>query len=357
MSKRGKRKPQKRRTGNNLPISQKSYEHLTKELRNARNRIRRLMNSQGSDYQGPALSDFYIKNVLDRLTTGTHINTIYAMTRNATAAKISKLNVSRETNPIVAQMYGGLPVRQKQYSRLMKAVTKANANIDKSKQKYGYIPGVTPDYITPDGILNQVINEKGLDYYINSIDKNYTLKNLKPTAINAEGEAGTIAEVNFLNDIINRENKRRIAGQEQVKDQLKTRGFFMTQQEFDVTPINTSTWDTMEKKRRRTAYFTDAHDMKRAVNWMNNYINTVDALESYIRANRGITDDNVIIEELETIYRILSKIDNPDLVRKLVRYSEYITIQANYFGDASDLEGILDNITWAFLSFEKEYLA
>lgn len=327
------------------PVSEATRKKLSKELKNARARIRGLMNSQGSAYNGPEIEDFYLDNVLALIKNGTHINTIYAMIRNANAKKIKRDNsaYAQRNNPIVAQTYGGAGVGQKEYSRLLKTIARANKNIEKAKEKYSGMDDIFPDYLTPESVLNKVTNVKRLEEVRKTIDSAFKSKKLVPTAINEDGEAGTAAEIEYLNAFILNENKRREIARKNIKENLDKRGFFMTQQEFDVRDVNTSTWDTLEKWRNRTEYFTDARALDKADAWLTNYITAFDNMLANARVN-GFPEDSPLFENANKIFKLLQRLDSPERIREATRFSPYIHIQTFYITLDSEIEAVIENL-------------
>lgn len=355
MARRQAPKPGRAKAKNKSPVSDRTRKRLTGELKKARNRIKGLMDRMGASYEGPAIQDFYLDNVLNLISQGVHINTVYAMIRNTTAEKIRASNVrSPKDEPIVSELYGGAPVTQRQYSRLMASLSKANKNIDKARAKFDGFDDVLPAHLTPDDILRRVTSTKRLYEVLDVVDKAFTQKKLIPIAISDTGEAGTEAEVEFLQSFITNENKRRAEGAEQLKDILKSKGFFKTQQEFQVTPINTNEWDTMEKWRRRTDYFTDSADLDKANNWLTNYVNSLRNLVDTARiSNAPVGTD--FYENADYIFSVITHVDTPDKVRALTRFAPRISIEVNYITLDSELDAMMANLAMDWLDFELEY--
>lgn len=315
-----------------------------------------MMNQLGSEYSGPSIETFYLNNVLEMIKRGTHINTIYAMAKNATAKKIRKQQEETKNDPIVSSMYGGVGVRQSEMTKAMKVIAKANKNIQAAREKFADFPDILPEFISLDEVLGKVTTTKGLENVINAINKAFVPRKLVPTAINEAGEAGTIAELEYLNSFIKSENKKREKGREEIRDIYNKKKMFRTQQEFDVTDVDTSTWDTLEKWRRRSNYFTESKDLDRANNWITNYINSLNDTALKIMSERGQGRDTEIQRKLNEIFNIISKIKTTDQVRTLTRYSEEIGMPQNYFDDITDLDIKVDNLLGAWLDFESEYL-
>lgn len=333
------------------PLSATSKKKLSKELKNARSRIRALMNAQGTAYTGPAIEDFYLNNVLALIKNGTHINTIYAMAKNATAKKIRRNSSEYATrnNPIVAQAYGGAPVGKKEYSKLLKTLAKANKNIDKAKERFPGLDDIFPDYLTPENVLSKVTTTKRLEEVRKTIDSAFKPGKLVPTAINEDGEVGTAAEIEYLNAFILNENKQREIARNQLKRNLDERGFFMTQQEFDVKAIDTSSWDTIEKWRKRAEYFTDAKSLDKANIWLMNYITSFSNLLDDAIIN-NYPSDSKLFKYADEIFKLLRKLETPELVREATRYSPYFGIE-NFYVTPDELEGVIEKILWEWETF------
>lgn len=356
MAKRKARKPAKSKPSNKSPISKQSRKKLTKELKNARARIRGMMNQLGAAYSGPSIETFYINNVIDMIKQGTHINTIYAMAKNATAKNIRKQTERNNADPIVGEMYGGAGVRQSEMTNAMRIIAKANRNIQAAHERFSDFPDILPNFISLDEILGKVTTTKGLNEVLKVIDKAFVPRKLVPQAVNEDGEAGTKAELEYLKYFVTNENKKRKEAREDIKAIYDKRKMFKTQQEFDVQEIDTSTWDTLEKWRKRSNYLTDARDLDRANNWITNYINSLNDTVLKLTSERGVTSSSDIQKKLNQIFEIIRKIKTTDEVRAVTRYSEEIDIPLNYFWDITDLDTKVDNLFEAWQMFESEYL-
>lgn len=314
------------------------------------------MNQLGAAYSGPSIETFYLNNVIDMIKQGTHINTIYAMAKNATAKNIRKQVELNANDPIVGEMYGGADIRQSEMTNAMRIIAKANRNIQAAHEKFSDFPDILPNFISLDEILAKVTTTKGLNEVLKTIDKAFVPRKLVPEAVNEDGEAGTKAELEYLNYFIKNENKKRKEAREDIKAIYEKRKMFKTQQEFDVQDIDTSTWNTLEKWRKRSNYFTDARDLDRANNWVTNYVNSLGATAFKLLSERGQSEDSVVQKKLNEIFAIITKIKTSSQVRAVTRYSEEIDIPLNYFWDITDLNTKVDNLLEAWKSFESEYL-
>lgn len=356
MAKRRTSKPKKSKA-NHPVVSKATRKRLTKELKNARARIRGMMVSMGGDYSGPALEDFYLSNILDKIKSGVHINTIYAMIRNTTAHKMRAQKAKEKTtDPYVANLYGGSPIKQSTYSKVYKAVAKANKNIKDAIDRMPEAETIFPGLLSVDEVLNKVTTEKKLLDLVGAIKSSFVPDKLYPMAINDDVEAGTQAELEYLKYFVDNENKKREKGREEIKDTMKSRGFFRTQQEFDLMDVDTSTWDTMDKWRKRAEYLTDAQDYVRAGRWLVNYSNELERLMDLLKNNRGMLDDSEYQEELRVIKVILERIQDPDMVRSLTRFSPNIGIQELYISELSEVAAQIDLLFSDWVNFEAKYL-
>ncbi len=356
MAKRKPGKPKKSKAKHPI-VSKATRKRLTKELKNARARIRGMMESMGGDYSGPSLEDFYLSNILDKIKSGVHINTIYAMIRNTTAKKMRAQKAKEKTtDPYVANLYGGSPIKQSTYSKVYKAVAKANKNIKDAIDRMPEAEPIFPGLLSVDEVLNKVTTEKKLLDLVGAIKSSFVPDKLYPMAINDEGEAGTQAELEYLKYFVDNENKKREKGREEIKDTMKSRGFFRTQQEFDLMDVDTSTWDTMDKWRKRAEYLTDAQDYVRAGRWLVNYSNELERLMDLLKNNRGMLDDSEYQEELRVIKGILERIQDPDVVRSLTRFSPNIGIQELYISELSEVAAQVDLLFSDWVNFEANYL-
>lgn len=345
MAKRSKKK---------YPISDRSLERLKKELKKARSRISNLQKRMGASYIGPKVEDFYLENVLNRIQHGTHINTVYAMTRNATAEKIRKANAQIASNPIVGELYGGAPVRQKEYSKLMNAAAKANRVITAAVKEHPENADLYPALLDPSEIMQKVINQRGLKDITKLITQSFTPRKMEIVALNEDGLAGTEAEKEYLTYFIDNENKKREKARKQAQIDFEKTHVLLTQNEFDVRPLNTDHFKSLDFFRRVSNAVTDAADLHRADLWKMNYYSTLEAAEAYLRSETNVSRE--ALDDLQQIYRIIERMEDPSLVRHITRYSEDITIQGNYFEYITDAEEAIAATLEAWLRFEREYM-
>ena len=355
MGKRRANKPSKSKPKNKSPIkTTAARKRLAKELKNARARIRGMISSMGDSYTGPRVEDFYLKNVEELIHGGVHINTIYAMIRNTTASKINKRQKTKKntSDPIVAELYGGSPVKQSQYSRLMKATAKANKNIEDVINKYPDAEVILPTPLNPNEILRKVVKNEKLDELIDVIGKAFTPAKLLPTAINDDGEAGTKAEIEYLNYFIKNENKKRENAREHFKDVIKHGGRFRTQQEFDTEPINTDRFESMSTWRRRAEFYTDAKEYNRAGLWLGNYYKSILKFSDTMRSEHGYGDESELQKMITAIIDMIEAIDDPETVRKLTYFSDSIAIAANYIGTLDNPTEYVHEIYEAWTNFQ-----
>lgn len=340
---------------NKIPkISKQSKERLTKQLANARKRIKRAMDKAGRSYHGPDIKDFYLSTALEKLASGMHINTLYAMARNATAEKIADAASKWQKQQPVAYMYGGGGVTKAEYSKLTKAAAKANKMLTSALKKYPYLEGILPDGYYPSDLLQKVTTKKALREMTDALNKAYTKENMQLIPINENGEAGLKAEIEFLNFFISGENKKRQEAAKAQKIDYENHGVLLLQNEFDTRPINWQTAANMDHLRKIAEATTDSKDMDRADNWLINYMGTLDALEEYLRSERNI--DPKILKKLDEIYEIIGRINDPSMIRHITKYSEAIAIAYNYFDDTEEVDEQLTAIELAWLSFEAEYM-
>lgn len=357
MGKRRVNKPSKSKPKNKSPIkTTAARKRLAKELKNARARIRGMMASMGDYYTGPRVEDFYLNNVEELIRCGVHINTIYAMIRNTTASKINKRQKAKKNtaDPIVAELYGGAPVRQSQYSRLMKATAKANKNIEDVINKYPGAEVILPTTLNPNEILRKVVKNEKLDELIDVIGKAFTPAKLLPTVINDDGEAGTKAEIEYLDYFIKNENKKRENAREYFKDVIKQGGRFRTQQEFDTEPINTERFESMSTWRRRAEFYTDAKEYNRAGLWLGNYYKSLLKFSATMRAEHGYGDESELQNMIKEIIDMVEAIEDPEIVRRLSYYSDSIAIAANYIETLDEPTKYMQEIFDAWIKFSME---
>lgn len=345
MAKRQKGKPKKSKAKNhNSPISDRTRKKLTSELKKARDRIRGMMARDGASYTGPSLENFYLSSIIEKIKEGMHINTVYAMIKNTTARKIRKAEEKTKNDVVVSQTYSGQPVTQKQYTKLNQAIMKANKNIEKAREKYPEATDVLPDFLYPEQVLNQSTTTESINKAIRSIESSFKPSKLVPIAINDDGEAGTQAELEYLKRIVDEENDRRARTKQMVIDIWNDRGILITNDEFSVRPLNITNWRSMDDWRRYTSFFTDARDYKKASQWVANYERSLNALESVLLDSFGYSDTDPEFKALVEIREKLHSLKDPEQIRMITRFSEYINVKDNYIGRDEDAETVSDII-------------
>lgn len=356
MAKRQSSKPKRGKDKNSSPVSERTRKNLTKQLKNARARIKRLIDKYGTEYSGPKVEDFQLPIILSLIETGTHINTVYAMIRNTTAKKYERTTreAIEKSDPIVASMYGGIPVHNSQYMRLYSALAKANRNITSARNNFKGAEDIFPALLDADSILQKVTSTRRLDEVINTINKAFTKKKLVPVAVSDTGEAATMAELEFLDSFITEENRKRRIAREDVQQIFEERKFFKTNQEFALEDVNTSTWDNIEKWRRRTEYFTDAKALDKALTWKNNYFSSLNKLEATAR-DKGVFKKQEYEEIFNKIKQQANRLTSEDQIRAVVRFSEYIEIQSNYKETGAEIEALLTLLLDAWDSFYQTF--
>lgn len=354
MARRGNGKPKKAKAGNPAGISERTRKNLTKQLANARRRVAGMIERYGVCYTGPQVQDFYLENVLDLMKNGTHINTIYAMIRNATDKKYQKQQKQyKRKDPIVTNMYGGAPVHQSQYSKLVAALAQANKNINDAKNQFPDKDdmGILPSKMSPDDILSRVTSTRRLNEVIDTITRAFVPEKLVPSYMVQTGEAVTMAEIEYLNSFITEENRKRKVARDEVKEVFDRVGRFQTQQEFALTDVDTTRWDTLDKWRRRTEFFTDAHALDKARLWMGNFMDSFNRMISIARVEGIVTDTNGMEEHISVVMEYLARLDSEELIRSVTRYSEYIQVMANYKETAEEIRAEIVNLEMSLAQF------
>ena len=314
----------------------------------------------GGFYIGPALEDFHFDTVRQKLESGIHINSIYASIRRATVAEITKQSEERKNNPYVDTLYGGRPVTQKEYSRLSDAIARANRNIQWYIRENPDMAGIAPQQLVTSDILGKVTTRKGLRDITKRIEESYKRSNFVPVALNEDGEAGIKAELDYYKYFIETENERRAKARANAWARVEATGLLKTQQEFGMSPLDTSHWNTMEKIRKRSQYFTEAKDFTRAENWLREYEVRLESLAEWMYTNGGPEGRESIQASQAAIYRVLNEIitdeNNVDLIRYLTQFDPRIAIQETYYADASDILNYYENAAELFMQFYKEYM-
>ncbi len=311
MAKRNPSKPSKRKAPNKYGISERSYETLKRNAQNARKRLTTYTNKHGVSPDLPTLSDLTIDALIERYKGGESLAKINASLRGLTAERFAKIT----TVPIVTGT--GYTISTKDYNQLRNAVNRANRNISAARSNLGEFADIAPKEFDLNQIVRDIVNAETLKNQLNDL-RLFTPKNLKPVAINSSGEAGTVAEDEYLKRIIKRENERRAKLREE-NDPRKNEGFFVQQDEVNTRDIDLSKLDTRERLRKRAENWTDAKRVARANQYLKNYEESLDTALIAMQTTVGIPEH--VQKSIDEIKQIIAQLyNNEDAVTYLVHH-------------------------------------
>lgn len=264
----GKRKPDHPRPDKGDyrdSITRQEVDLLRREATNVRRRINAFNKANSLDLD---ISGYRLNNLLTRLETESFsevIKDLKSITRESLNQRISLENDYND--------YEGSSI-----DRLIVAVEQANRNIREARNKYADFIDVLPKEFKIDDIMTEGATEDYINRKIDDLGL-FTPENLIPTAINNDGEAGTIAEYNYYKNILDRENKRR----EEVRkenDPRTNEGFFRQQADYDTQPINIDNIRDIESLRKRAETWDDPARLYRANMFLSNYEKALGTFES-----------------------------------------------------------------------------
>ena len=329
LSSEGTSQTSRQRSG--APKTTKSYNNLVRELRNARARIRAAENRLGDEYFGPSASEYTVENIIKRLEDGTHINRIYAEIRGLNAEGLKRIS---DNNTPVAVAPNGWAITRKEAANTQKAIDRANKVLQQARTKYG-ADAVPADYTIQD-IANHITNPEGLQEYTDYLKRAYGKKSSGDLIKYPQSDEMILkGEYDFIQEIIQRENRRREENKKFQNAVFKSKGRLMTQTEFSLTPLEPSYMPTISSYRTMADRWDDARRLKKANIWVNNYITSLDTtltnINEYNLVNGGI-DMEKVRGYYNKIMEYVKRLDSAQMVERATLYSPYFSItEVNYF--------------------------
>lgn len=299
MGKRKPSKPKKHALRAKVNLSSRSYKNLKREAENARRRIKAFTIRPDSDnYLIPDVSDYTLVSLMERLAAGETTRHIMRELKNLTAEKI-KTGI-----PVYVVSATGYQLKPAENRRIIKAVSEANQNIRQARQKFADFTEILPQEFSARDLVQNATSSESIENKINDLAL-FTPENLIPTAVNDDGEAGTVAEYQYYRNILERENERR-AQIRAENDPRTNKGFFRQQSDYDSEDINIDAISSMDTLRKRAETWDDPARIYRANMYLTNYEKALDMFAGVL-INNGYWND-VIEERIEYIRDVIGRL-------------------------------------------------
>lgn len=282
-----KRKKRKKSTAAQVGtgISQRSRKILKSEAEKARSRLRSFSKRADSDnYFAPDSSEYTLAKLLKRIGNGESVRSVLREVRNLTADKL-KLGKAK---PVVSDL--GYTLKPSEVRAIKSAVTEANKNISKAREKFDFAKDILPEMKNAQEVIRKAVNSDSIKFQLDLL-KQYTPENLIPTAINEYGEAGTKAEVYETTKILEKENDRRKKIRETLDPQV-IQGYFVSQDDYDTREINIKDIVGIQGLRSRAETWDDFAITVRANKFLYNYEKTLELVEVAMQA-RGFYNETI----------------------------------------------------------------
>lgn len=346
MAKRRKGKPSKRKTKVNTRITAKQRQRLKDEAAKTRARIRAFSKRPDAEnYIIPDAEQYALTNLIKRIQSGEKSASVLKELKSITANSMKKTQGSITT-------LSGYSLTPQQASRLRKAVSRANANISKAYTRYPEFSDVLPNKFDFKTIVDTIISDKSFENKLDDLSV-FTPKNLRITAVNEYGEAGTEAERLYLKRVIDRENERRLEVRE-MSDPRKNEGYFIQQEDYDTRHIEQDKI-SLDRMRRIDAVWNDYARVYRSNLFIDNYLKTINMLEA-ILVSQGIWN-STIESRVDFIRETAVKLyNNEDLITFLSRKVPMLQISVISPRSGISMDVDFDEIYKAWADFENEYM-
>lgn len=298
-----KRKPSKSKRPATKPssrIKKSTRDRLTREASNTRSRIRAFNRKySGDEYIVPEASDYILSALLARIDAGEKPASILREMKNITADKIIN-----QPKPFVTT--SGYTIKPSEYKKLSLAIDTANKNIRESREKYSDFADILPDEFSKHDILSQLTGESSVTYKLQDLQL-FKPENLVPVAVNEAGEAGTVAEVTYYRNILERENKRRETLRKEIDPQTME-GFFLMQGDAERREIPIEKITSVSDLRRRAETWDDPARLYRANLFLANYEKSLTNFETILRT--GFYMNDTIQERFDYIRNVIAQLYN-----------------------------------------------
>lgn len=348
MAKRKKSKPKRSKASLPAGVSAKSYERLIKEGRNARRRIAAFQaRPDASNYFIPDASSYTLNGLLARIAGGERVQDLFREMRNLTAEKL------KIGTPVGVTSKDGYQLTARDKRRVIENLAAANKNIQQAHKDYSFATDILPPEFNSKDFIRGITSKQSLENHIKGLQL-FTPENLIPTAVNADGEAGTIAEYKYYMDIIERENKRRERLRAQT-DPRQVKGNFIQTDEYERRPIDTSVLHDMESLRKKALTWDDLARIERANLFLENYIKQFETVEAGLVSQGYFAVQPELEQKFDKIKAIINRFMwNEEAITYISRQMPNLSI-AFVSGGLEMHGGTFDNIYDDWLKVDKMF--
>ena len=312
--------------------------NLVNEARNARRRLRALMDSEDSElYYIPNPGEYTTEKLRNRLEAGEKVETIVDELRGLTSSNI-------KSGATVTNL--GYRLSNEEKKALRSAISKANRNITFARRKFNDIQDVFPETFNYTDFIQNISGPDAVKYKIEDLGV-FTKDKLVPIAVNEIGEAGTQAEKEYYIRIIERENERR-ANQFKDFDPTQPNTFLRVTADFGKKPIQITGETTRDQLKKRAKTWDDPARIYRSNLFLTNYIKALDNFEAVLRHNGMI--NSTIQMRIDYIREVIPRFyNNEEAIFNLSNTIPGIDIGLMYdsFGTELNFTAIYDAWTLA----------
>ncbi|AXF52059.1 MAG: hypothetical protein [Podoviridae sp. ctbd591] len=221
-------------------------------------------------------------------------------------------------------------VRRSTIDNYRKAVKNYNERIRYAKRKFGNYDYL-PKPIKASETLKGFTDGKSIRDFISDINK-INISNLTPV----ETKAGVITkgELKMIKTRIKRENKRRAQVKKLVDKQENEIGYFKTDNDKILMPIDIEKYNNLESLRRLSDRISVDYRNKLAFDWKDRYVNQVTFVINQGLIS-GLSQDDEIIVRLETIKRWVLSLDNTTDITRAAYAAPSMDITVIYYSEIS----------------------
>lgn len=222
-------------------------------------------------------------------------------------AKRGKGGSKGYTNP------SGVKLSGTEVDKLKKAIKYYNSRIKRAQAIIGDSTLLPPHYNYSETI-DKFRTKSSVNAFIKDLER-YNAKTLQLTSLESTGEAITKAEYELIKDRIARENRRRKKLKRLVDEQQKEIGFFKTDNEKLLRPIDINKYGSLERLRAASNRFAEDRLYTRAEEWKQRYIDKV----NYNIGLAIIAGFDPNGEEIEKMKRIVGYLESLDTLENITR--------------------------------------
>lgn len=227
----------------------------------------------------------------------------------------------------------GLNLSKQQYEKYTKAVRNYNRRIQRAYNKIGELD-ILPKKVSPKEQLEKFVDKRSVTQFIKDLES-ITSKNLVIVGHPKTGEAITKGELDLIRRRIKRENARRARIKKLVGKQQEEIGFFKTDNDKILMPIDENKYSSIESLRKASEKFTGGYQERLAIAWRDRYLNRIEYnIQQAIVA--GMDPSGNIITKLERIKGYVESLRTLSEITRAAYGAPEMDITVIYYEDMSE---------------------